>query len=546
MAHLLRDARADTPEACAEPVADRLIRILAPARSASASAPTIRCSRPPRRLSAPATTSTWPRRSPRAWASGRCGCRCGRRRASRRWRRERPTSSSPRWATTRSATRRHGSSGRTTTSPRRSSSARARRTVRDWNDLSGRSICVTVGNYANSQLVSHGARLLLFDDASRLPRGLEDETCLLAAQDDSFFASYLGDPAFADALRAEVRLRSGAVGHGRAQGGQRALRPGAGAHQPDHASRRRVPGARPAERDLHGLSRAAARSLARARLRRHRRRAAIPPACCRRWSPSRRPPASPRRSEAALAWLDAPLGIVLTLPMLTSEPAWDLFREGVANSLAPGPGHSRRHAFGGARRRRRVGGVERAASRAGLARRGHPAVLAGGPHLVIAACDRACAVPYSTAVALGAAIVALGLMNGCNAGQAIGEAAHESARRAAHIPTASPRALRRGRRPLGDPDPLVPGQRGEGHADREHHRRARAAQRADRHHLIRQRAGRDLYPRPAVLYRCRRSRGLGLRAARRRLRRAGLAQRDDSGGLLGDGLLHRACSRAWR
>ena len=68
--------------------------------------------------------------------------------------------------------------------------------VRDWNDLSGRSICVTVGNYANAHLVSHGARLLLFDDASCLPLGLEDETCLLAAQDDSFFASYLADPAF--------------------------------------------------------------------------------------------------------------------------------------------------------------------------------------------------------------------------------------------------------------------------------------------------------------------------------------------------------------
>mgnify|MGYP000264006884 CR=1 FL=1 len=37
--------------------------------------------------------------------------------------------------------------------------------VGDWNDLSGRSICVTVGNYANSRLVSRGARLLLFDGA---------------------------------------------------------------------------------------------------------------------------------------------------------------------------------------------------------------------------------------------------------------------------------------------------------------------------------------------------------------------------------------------
>ena len=44
--------------------------------------------------------------------------------------------------------------------------------------------------------------------------------------------------------------------------------------------------------------------------------------------------------------------------------------------------------------------------------------------LVIAASIAHAIFAYSTAVALGAAIAALGLMNGCNAGQAIGEAAH--------------------------------------------------------------------------------------------------------------------------
>ena len=39
---------------------------------------------------------------------------------------------------------------------------------------------------------------MLFDEAGVLPDRLKDETCTLAAQDDSFFAYYFTDPAFAD------------------------------------------------------------------------------------------------------------------------------------------------------------------------------------------------------------------------------------------------------------------------------------------------------------------------------------------------------------
>ena len=51
--------------------------------------------------------------------------------------------------------------------------------------------------------------------------------------------------------------------------------------------------------------------LARARLRRHRRRAAIPPASCRHWSPSRPPPASHRTSRRRWHGSTHHLGIVL-------------------------------------------------------------------------------------------------------------------------------------------------------------------------------------------------------------------------------------------
>src|SRR5260370_38923436 len=66
-------------------------------------------------------------------------------------------------------------------------------------DLRGRTVCVTIGNGSNAELVAQGARLMLFDEAGMLPDRLKDQTCTLAAQDDSFFASYFTDPAFSAA-----------------------------------------------------------------------------------------------------------------------------------------------------------------------------------------------------------------------------------------------------------------------------------------------------------------------------------------------------------
>ncbi|HTQ33497.1 MAG TPA: transporter substrate-binding domain-containing protein [Stellaceae bacterium] len=68
--------------------------------------------------------------------------------------------------------------------------------IRGWDDLRGRTVCVTVGNGSNAELVAHGVRLLLFGEAETLPDRLSDETCLLVAQDDSFFAYYLANPEF--------------------------------------------------------------------------------------------------------------------------------------------------------------------------------------------------------------------------------------------------------------------------------------------------------------------------------------------------------------
>lgn len=65
--------------------------------------------------------------------------------------------------------------------------------------LRGNTVCVTVGNSTNAELAVNGARLMLFDKASRLVDELRLGGCSLVAQDNSFFASYLQQPAFAAA-----------------------------------------------------------------------------------------------------------------------------------------------------------------------------------------------------------------------------------------------------------------------------------------------------------------------------------------------------------
>lgn len=65
--------------------------------------------------------------------------------------------------------------------------------------LRGSTVCVTLGNSSNAELSVNGARLMLFDKASRLVDELRLGSCSLVAQDNSFFAPYLQQPAFAAA-----------------------------------------------------------------------------------------------------------------------------------------------------------------------------------------------------------------------------------------------------------------------------------------------------------------------------------------------------------
>ena len=110
------------------------------------------------------------------------------------------------------------------------------------------------------------------------------------------------------------------------------------------------------------------------------------------------------------------------LPMLKTAPAWSLFKDGIVNSLILVTGALVATlifglAFGAA-----------LGSRSRLLRwpvRGLTVTLQSSPivlTLVIAAAIIHAMFSYSSGVALGAAIVALGLANGSNAGQAISEA----------------------------------------------------------------------------------------------------------------------------
>ena len=117
-------------------------------------------------------------------------------------------------------------------------------------------------------------------------------------------------------------------------------------------------------------------------------------------------------------------GIALQLPMFKTMPAWQLFKAGIINSLILVAGAlAATLLFAlilGALQSSRSFVARWPARLLTIILQSSPVVLT----LVISAAVAHALFPYSSAVAIGAAIVALGLMNGSNAGQAIAEAMH--------------------------------------------------------------------------------------------------------------------------
>lgn len=293
--------------------------------------------------------------------------------------------------------------------------------VKGWPDVRGRTVCGTVGNLANAELVSHGARLMLFDEAGLLPERLKDETCTLAAHDDSFFAYYLIDPAFSARFVQKF-------GFAQVPWGMAVVRDGT-----KELARALELISQIFHRDGVFLNIAGSHRISTAFLEQQNDVWSRPecntdtgstnPACVLPALDAELQPTSfAARVSAFEGWFSSHTGITLMLPMLKTAPAWSLFKSGVVNTFVLIGGALTATlvfalAFGAAQGSRfRL--LRWSARTVTVTLQSSPIVLT----LVIAAAVAHAFFPYSSVVAIGAAIAALGLTNGANAGQAISEA----------------------------------------------------------------------------------------------------------------------------
>lgn len=293
--------------------------------------------------------------------------------------------------------------------------------VANMNDLPGRTVCVTIGNGSNAELVSQGARLMLFDEAGVLPDRLKDGTCNLAAQDDSFFANYFTDADFSAAYFQKFGFAQVPWGMAVARQGSEQL-----AHAIDlivqifHRDGQLIDIARTHRIGLAFLQRQQRvwRSVeCNVETGSTNRNCILPPL-----DAALKPTSFAPEVTAFEDWVEKQAGVDLTLPMLKTAPAWSMFKDGVVNSLILIAGAliatlALAVLFGAAMAARTI--LVRWPARAvTVALQSSPIVLT----LVVAAALAHALFPFSDTVALGAAIAALGLANGCNAGQALAEA----------------------------------------------------------------------------------------------------------------------------
>jgi len=295
-------------------------------------------------------------------------------------------------------------------------------TVASWLDIPGRTVCATIGNGSNTELVTHDARLMLFDEAGVLPDRLKDGTCQLAAQDDSFFAYYFTDPGFAETFAQKFGFAQVPWGMAVARTGSDKL-----AQALDLISQI-------FHRDGVFLEIATKNRIRTGFLREQQaiwkrldcdnatgatNQACILPAL----DADLQPTAFARQISSFESWVRAETGWTnFLLPMFKTAPAWSLFTSGVVNSIILIAGALiATFLFAllmGAAQGSRLDVVHWPARAITVVLQSSPIVLT----LVIAAAMAQGLFPYSDAVAIGAAIVALGLTNGSNAGQAISEA----------------------------------------------------------------------------------------------------------------------------
>ena len=291
----------------------------------------------------------------------------------------------------------------------------------DWAVVNGRTVCVTVGNGSNARMLSHGTRLMLFDTAEALADRLTDGTCGWAAQDDSFFAYYFTLPDFRTRFAAKFGFSEVPWGMAVARTDSEKL-----ARLLDLMSQ-------VFHRDGVFLAAARANHIGTGFLVPQRdlwssavcdTESGSTNAVCILPSADASMPATSFSAAVTTfeAWVGRSFGFELMLPMLKTKPAWDLFLDGVVNSLILVAGALATTLtfavlFGLA-----LG--SRSLPLRWLAR-GITIILQSSPillTLVVTAAVLNALAPNSAKLALVAAVVALGVSNGSNAGQAISEA----------------------------------------------------------------------------------------------------------------------------
>jgi polar amino acid transport system substrate-binding protein len=287
--------------------------------------------------------------------------------------------------------------------------------------IGGHTICVTVGDSSNPWLAASGVRLLLFASPEQLVDELRSGACSLIAQDDTFFARYFADPRFRALY--DVKFTMDPLPWGMAaplaDGTQLAT------------SLSLI--SEIFHRDGVFLKLAAVYDVAPGFLLQQRTiwlrrdcntaQGFANTGCV---LPPRRSDMTATRFAGAIdatqIWLATHLGLHIGLEIFTLQPAWDLVREGIRNSLVLILGTLLATlAFALL--------IGRALSaRSAVLRwpmRGVVMLLQSTPpvlSLVIAASAANAIFAFSAVLAISAAILALGLINGGNAGQAIAEA----------------------------------------------------------------------------------------------------------------------------
>jgi polar amino acid transport system substrate-binding protein len=290
-----------------------------------------------------------------------------------------------------------------------------------WQGAEGKTICVTVGNGSNAELWSHGARLMLFGEPGQLLDGLRDGTCSLVAQDTSFFAGSFAKSDFAASYTAKLGFAPVPWGMAVALNSTKEL------------ARALALMTQIFHRDGVLLQMAKANRIAVGFLEQQETVWRGPdcntdsgsnnPACILPpLNTELQPTAFADRVAAVETWFATAIGLKISLPMLETVAAWASLQSGIANSLILIAGALSATlavalAFG-ALLGSRAKVVQWATRMLVTALQSTPPVMA----LVIAATIADAVGHYSSTTLIVAAIAALGLINGANAGQAISEA----------------------------------------------------------------------------------------------------------------------------